>query len=135
MNALKPYALRVAFVIAVLGVGLSFWTPAYSALSLPNALYGPGLVLIVLLALLMPRFAGTPPWKTVHTLALAVPMAVMLRVLVEGLFDPSSHNLWPLEAVIATALGYVCAGIGGGIGWLLWRARPSAQDDDSTGAG
>ncbi len=116
MNALKPYALRGAFVIAVLAVGFSFWTPAYSALSVPNSLYGPGLVVIVLLAALMPRFAGTPPWKTLHTLAFALPMAVMLRVLVEGLFDPSSHNLWPLEAVIATALGYVCAGIGAGVG-------------------
>ncbi|HET9048088.1 MAG TPA: hypothetical protein VFN29_03880 [Chiayiivirga sp.] len=135
MNALKPYALRIAFVIAVLSVGLSFWTPAYAALSVPNSLVGPGLAVIALAAMLMPRFAGTPPWKTVHTLALALPMAVMLRVLVEGLFDPGSHNLWPLEAVIATALGYVCAGFGGGIGWLLWRARPSAQDDDSTGTG
>ena len=61
--------------------------------------------------------------------AASVPAAVLARVAVETTLDPTSHNLWPFELVIAGFVGGFCAGLGmlGGlvVGRLGW-SRPTA---------
>jgi NhaP-type Na+/H+ or K+/H+ antiporter len=48
-------------------------------------------------------------------------LAVLVRVAVETARDPTSHNLWPFEALIAGSIGFVGALIGVGVVWLLRR--------------
>jgi hypothetical protein len=59
----------------------------------------------------------------------AVPAVVMARVVVDGLRDSTSHNLWPLEVVIATFVGGAAALIGVLLGsavlWLWRRTNPA----------
>jgi hypothetical protein len=43
----------------------------------------------------------------------------MARVIVETSQDPTSHNLWPLELIIAAAVGLVFALAGSLAGGLL----------------
>ena len=43
----------------------------------------------------------------------------MARVVAETSRDPTSHNLWPLEILIALAVGVVCSLIGTALGSLL----------------
>jgi hypothetical protein len=51
----------------------------------------------------------------------AVPCAVMARVIVDTLRDPTSHNLWPLEVVMMAVLGFGAAFAGALAGRLLRR--------------
>ena len=48
-----------------------------------------------------------------------VPAAVMARVVVDTARDSTSHNLWPLEILIALAVGLACSLVGTALGSLL----------------
>jgi hypothetical protein len=50
--------------------------------------------------------------------------------MVEGILDPSSHNLWPFEIAIALVLGFACSLAGAAIGNLIARLRNHAQVKD-----
>jgi len=56
-----------------------------------------------------------PAKTTALLIAAGYVAAVMGRVLVEGVADPYSHNLWPFEVVIGGGIGL----LGGAIGALL----------------
>jgi hypothetical protein len=59
-----------------------------------------GVVALVARVLIDARFP-----RVVLVLAAAVPAAVMARVVVDTTRDPTSHNLWPFELVIAFLVG------------------------------
>lgn len=105
-----------------LTVGWTCWSVPYGSVNLPDALYGPGLVVVAVAAMALRMFAGArfaPAWLA----CAAVPPAVVLaRIIVETAHDPTSHNLWPFEIVIATVVGLVVALAGALLGGLLRHA-------------
>lgn len=110
--------LRLAFIAGVLAVGLPFWLIPYNRANLPDALLTPGLVVVCVSALLLRLFRMASFRKVATLMAATVPAAVLIRVLVEGVRDPTSHNLWPLEVIIAVLVGLVSA-VPGAIGGVL----------------
>ena len=70
------------------------------------------------------RLAGLArSWKIALLIGSAPAMAVMVRVVVDTMRDPTSHNLWPFELGIALALGVACAACGTMVGRLLASLR------------
>jgi hypothetical protein len=119
MTRSSPVWLLIGFLIAFVAVGFAHWQLPYDSVSLPNSLYGPGLVAVGVIALMLRAF-GVGRFLTIWWLiAATVPAAVMARVVVETSRDPTSHNLWPLEILIALAVGLVCALMGTALGSLL----------------
>jgi hypothetical protein len=112
-----------AFGLSFLVVGLPYWLIPYSKVNLPDALIGPGLLVVSGTALLLRAFRAATFWRTTGLVGSSVPAAVMARVLVEGLLDPTSHNLWPLEVIIAAVLGQACALAGAAAGSLAARLK------------
>ncbi len=110
--------LGLAFVAGVLAVGLPFWLIPYNRVNLPDALLTPGLVVPCLSALLLRLFRIASFWKSAALMAATVPAAVLIRVLVEGVRDPTSHNLWPLEVIMAILVGLISA-VPGALGGVL----------------
>jgi hypothetical protein len=52
----------------------------------------------------------------------------MLRVVVDAVIDPTTHNLWPFEVVIASLVGGACSILGAAIGLLAARLiRPAVE--------
>ncbi|MCW5574871.1 MAG: hypothetical protein KIT13_02135 [Burkholderiales bacterium] len=98
---------KPGFTLAFFTVGVPFWMIPYNKVNLPDALLGPGLV-VVLAA------------------------AVLARVIVEVAQRPASHNLWPLELVIASLAG-AAAGVAGALlgSLLLWANRRGYRDRES----
>ncbi len=119
MTRSSPIWLVVGFAIALLGVGFKYWQLPYAAAQLPAALYGPGLVAVGVVALLLRAFGVARFWKIWVLVALAVPVAVGLRIGVEVAADPTSHNLFPFELLIALGLGLGAALAGTAVGSLL----------------
>ena len=117
--------IKLSFLASFLAIGLPYWLTAYGRLSY-ESLFTPGLTLPFMAALLLPLKRTDSFWRTVRWLGSVTLTVVMARVLVDGLRDPSSHNLWPFEAVISFAIGVAVtlpgAFLGSGIGWL--RGRP-----------
>lgn len=121
--------LIAAFVTGLLFVGIPFWVIPYSQVNLPDAFLGIGLVVVFALSFLL-RLSGAARFMTaVNVMALTLPAALMLRVLVEALADPTRHNLWPLALVIAVLMGYLTALPGAGAAQLLrWLGRGRDHD-------
>jgi hypothetical protein len=114
-----------AFGLSFLAVGLPYWLIPYSEVNLPDALIGPGLLVVCGAALLLRTFRAATFWRTTGLVGSTVPAAVMARILVEGLLDPTSHNLWPLEVTIAAVLGLglACALAGAAVGSLTAQLK------------
>jgi hypothetical protein len=120
MNMTTLLWLSVAFVAGVLAVGIPYWDVPYSSVSLPGTLWNPMLIVVAAGAGCARAFGKAGMAATVFIVGGAVPAAVMVRVLVETTADPTSHNLWPFEVVIALVIGLVCS-LAGALGGSLLR--------------
>lgn len=119
MTRSSPAWLLIAFAIAFIGVGFRYWQLPYAQASLPHSLYGPGLVAVGVVALMVRAFGLARFWKAWLLVAATVPAAVLARIAVEAAADPTSHNLWPFEIAIALGLGLASALAGTLIGSLF----------------
>jgi len=105
-----------AFIVSSLAVGLPYWQIPYAKVSLPNTLFGPGLLLVGIVAIAVRAFGKAHFLLAFLIVGAAVPAAVLVRVAVETTQDPTSHNLWPIEIVIAGMVGLACSLLGTLIG-------------------
>ena len=128
MTRSSPAWLLIAFLVAFVGVGFRYWQLPYSQVSLPDSLYGPGLAAVAVVALMARAFGLARFWKVWLLVAAAVPVAVLVRIVVETAADATTHNLWPLEIAIAIALGLGCSLVGTLLGSLL-LTRSSRRPD------
>lgn len=123
INVRKNLLLAAGFVSGVLAVGVPYWSMAYGKVKLPVALVGPGLLVPVGAALLLCGNRVASLLKVLLVMGATVPAAVCLRVVWDVAADPTSHNLWPFEVVIASFVGFPCALAGALVGsmiaWLI----------------
>jgi hypothetical protein len=112
------YWLVAAFAIGFLAVGLPYWQIPYAKVSLPSTLYGPGLLVVAAGAAAARAFGKARFLMVFLIVGATVPLAVLARVAVETNRDPTSHNLWPFEFIIATAVGALCSFTGALLGNL-----------------
>lgn len=112
MTSRAAYWLVVAFVLSFFAVGVPYWQIPYAKVSLPNTLYDMGLLVVGVLAAAT-RALGKARFLAV-TLAVgaAVPAPILMRIAVDTVKDPTSHNLWPFEFIIAAVLGVICSSAG-----------------------
>lgn len=115
--------LLATFLVLLVIIGVPLWRIPYSQVSLPDALLTPGLLGVTAGALLLRAKAMVTRQSAFLTAGSAVPAAVVLRVIVETVADPTSHNLWPFEVVIASIVGMVAAGAGVLLARLVPRGR------------
>jgi hypothetical protein len=57
----------------------------------------------------------------------AFPAIVVVRVVIDGAQDPTAHNLWPFEVVLAMVTGMVMTFPAAAIGGLLRRLTHRGQ--------
>lgn len=112
--------IALAWLVGFLAVGLPYWRIPYARVTLPNALPVLGLLVVGAIALFLVASKRLSLGMSTGILATTVLAAVMARVIVEGVSDPTSHNLWPFELVVAGVTGVLVAGMGAGIG-ALWQ--------------
>jgi hypothetical protein len=108
------------WLVAFLAIGLPYWSIPYGSVNLPNALPVLGLLVVGGSALFLVASRRLSLGMSIGILGTTVPAAVMARVIVEVAGDPTSHNLWPFELVIAGVTGVVVAGVGA-LSGALWR--------------
>src|SRR4030095_9236118 len=93
------------FAAGFLAAGLPYWTVSYGQVSLPTTLLQNCLLPIALVAVVLPLLSGVGIWRSATAVGLAAPGAVFARMIVETSQDPTSHNLWPIEVMIAMVVG------------------------------
>lgn len=120
-----------AFLPVVLVCMLAVLVPYASRLDagqqLPDALYGFGLWVVALAALVARWRLGMGLLPAALAAGAGVPLAVLCKVAWDVASDPTSHNLWPFEVAIALAVGAVPALLGAVAGWGLSVLMPVAR--------
>ncbi len=109
----------IGFLIALVGVGFPYWQLAPEAAGLPRALYGPGLVAVGVIAMLLRAF-GTGRFVTLWLLiALAVPAAVLVRLALDASRGIAGPGLAIADVVVGLGLGLASALAGMLVGSLF----------------
>ena len=114
--------VAISCLFAFFAIGVPYWRIPYSQVSLPGSLYGFGLIVAAVVAASMRTMALASFRKAFVLAALTVPAAVMARVAMDGVRDPTSHNLWPFEVVIALGIGIAAAFPGALLGGVIARS-------------
>lgn len=118
--------LALGFFCSFLIVGLPYWQIPYAQVSLPNAVWGWPLVVVTALAALPRAVSGTRFWPSALVVGASVPAAVLARIVYDTSSDPTSHNLWPLEIILAAGPGFLAGVLGALVGGLLASRRSGA---------
>jgi len=113
------YWLAAAFVLSFLAVGFPYWQIPYAKVSLPSTLYGSGLLVVGVLAAAARAIGKGRLLTVILVVGSAVPAPIIARIAVDTTKDPTSHNLWPFEVIIAAMIGALCSSAGALIGSLL----------------
>lgn len=119
--------LSVGFAACFVMIGIPYWRLPYSSVSLPDSLYGIGLLLMFVCSLLFCIRGISFLWSAT-ILGLSAPAVVSTRIIVDVARDNSTHNLFPFEIAIAVIVGFGVAGVGAGLGVLSGRLfKPDAE--------
>ena len=127
MQLKTAYWLVAAFVSSFFAVGFPYWQIPHAKASLPSTLYGTGLLVVGVLAAAARAFGKARLLTVILTVGGAVPAPILARVAVDTAKDPTSHNLWPFEFIIAAVVGVLCSSAGALVGSL--PARLSRHKD------
>ena len=119
MNKNTILWLAIPFMVCFFAVGIPYWQIPYSGVSLPDALYEVGLLVVVIAAAVSRAFGNVRFRTAVLLIGASVPAAIFIRVAVEATMDPTSHNLWPFEIIIAAVVGVFCSLAGALAGSVL----------------
>ena len=132
MSRISSHWWAPAFFVAFFATGIPYWQIPYAKLSLPDSLIGMGLLVVGVAAALTRAFVKSRLLPVIFVVGAAVPCAVFARVVFDGIRDPTSHNLWPIELVIATVVGLIASSAGaliGSVPALMSRQGSSDQKD------
>ncbi|HVK50334.1 MAG TPA: hypothetical protein VM469_01185 [Pseudoxanthomonas sp.] len=115
MTRSSPVWLCVGFAIAVIGVGFKFWQLPADVATLPQALYGPGLAAVAVVALLLRAFGTGRFLKIWLVIALSVPLAVAIRWIV----GVPAADAFGIAVTVGLILGVGAALAGTAVGSLF----------------
>ena len=106
--------------------GSAYWTQSYHDLDIGSI--GLQLFLLACVPVIALRATRTTPY-VMASLALPAGLvfAVIARIAVDVTSDPTSHNLWPIEIVIAGVVGLFWGFLAGGVGELILRGRRQSR--------
>jgi len=107
-------------------LAVPYWSAGYDTVR-DDGLFGSWLLVEVVLVLgsfLAGAVSEAPlPAVAVGMLGCA-PVVVLGRVLVDTATRPTSHDLWPLEVVLAVAMSIPAVGVGVTLAWGVRRLAP-----------
>jgi hypothetical protein len=116
-----------AFTLCFLAGGWFCWQGSYQeylAAGVPLATF----LLLAVTALALPLVSGAGIIPSGIVVGATFPAVVLVRVVLDGMNDPTDHNLWPFEVAIASAFGVGIALPTAAIGGLLRRVTHRSPD-------
>lgn len=113
---LKPFNEKRLFLLATLAAGLPIWFLSYHT-------YTKGMFTIIseVLVFLLAAYAAfqiKDRNKIIFfTVAGGFILAVVLKIIIDILINPTDHNLWPFELILYMMAAFIFSGVGVGLGW------------------
>jgi hypothetical protein len=125
MKSLGFLWVLLAFAVVVLAAGIPYWRVPYDELNRGHFAVLPGALLLGFVTLVLVLAEVTPVKRIALTMLLCVPVIACVSVAKDTAADPTSHNLWPFELVLAAISGAVvvlpAVAVGMAIRWAIAR--------------
>jgi hypothetical protein len=125
----RRWPLALALGTAVVVCGVPYWLLPLKTLNLPDALPAYAPLVVGVAALLLAMGLGLRGRSAFGWASAILPLVAFVRVLLDVANDPTSHNLWPFELVIAGGVGLLPAAAGAALGVLINRMRRGARPE------
>ena len=128
MERIIRFSLTLAVCTAAyVCVAIPYLQLPYNQVSLPTTILNLSLLVVFGGAWFLRAYGNSllASWIVVGAM---VPLVICARITIETSQDPTSHNLWPLEVIIAAGVGFLVSGFGALVGSLYRRiARNGRQ--------
>lgn len=113
----------------MVATGFSYWQLPYSQIALPTSLFGIGLLISLFTGIALRAARLTSFNETALTIGAAIPTVVLIRIVIDLLANPKTHNLWPFEIIIATLSGLIVGVIAAAVG-NFFNLRDKSKNTD-----
>ncbi|MBR0830755.1 hypothetical protein JQ596_35155 [Bradyrhizobium manausense] len=119
----------LAFAVVVLAAGIPYWRLPYAEINRGHFAVLPGAILLGFLTLILVVAAVARVKLIAVAMLLAVPAIDIVSIAKDTAADPTSHNLWPFEFVIAALSGaaVVLPAVAAGLAVRWAMARMAAR--------
>ena len=117
---LKKISIKWLFLIAVITAGGPIWFISYDSFTTKRVILISG-ILTVVLALLSSLLTNEQNKKIIYTIVSGFIVATIIKIIIDSISDPSSHNLLPFEIIYYMVIAFLSAGIGVSVGLLIKR--------------
>lgn len=119
----------LALAVVVLAAGIPYWRLPYNEINRGHFAMLPGALLLGFLTLVLIVVEVARVKFTALTMLLAVPTINVVKIAIDTAADPTSHNLFPFELIIAALSGAAVVlpvvGIGLAVRWAMARMGAS----------
>lgn len=99
--------LAMGFAAGLFLTGIPFWRLPYNADYLSNPLFLSGFAALGVVTAIVAASGKVRLSQVFWTMLATFPVAVMIRVVIDTAKDPTDHNLWPFELIIAAVFSLV----------------------------
>lgn len=125
MKNLGVLWVLLTFAVVVLAAGIPYWRLPYAEINRGHFAVLPGAALLCFLTLVLVMAEVARVKLIAVTMLLTVPAIDIVSIAKDTAADPTSHNLWPFELVIAALSGaaVVLPAVGTGLAarWAMAR--------------
>ena len=115
--------LVAGFAAGLLLTGIPFWRLPYNADYFADPFILGGFVALAVVAAILVGSRAATVGQALKVTVAAFPAAVAIRVIVETAKDPTDHNLWPFELIIAAIVSLAAVLPGLLVGAIVRRLR------------
>lgn len=116
-----PVWLVGGLVVSGVVLGVPYLLASYDSLEGTGVVWGWGPLVLLAVSFVLAAFGRVPLLAAAAVTTGSLIAIVIARIVVDVAGDPTSHNLWPLELVIAGVIGGVASLAGASLGMLTGR--------------
>jgi hypothetical protein len=121
--------LAGAFLLCFVAGGFVEWRGSYQEYLQAGFHLATIAPLFVGVAMALTWLVGCAIVPSALAVGVAFPAIILVRVLLDGIRNPTAHNLWPVELVMAFVLGIIMALPAAATGGLLRRITHRRRND------
>lgn len=116
----KKINIKWLLLISVLTAGIPIWFTSYHTFT-NTKIIRVSAILTLLLSLFVTLITKDQYKKIFYTIVAGFIIATFIKIIIDSIPDPSTHNLWPFEIIYYTMMAFLAALIGVGVGFVIKR--------------
>lgn len=117
---IKKINIKWLLLLSVLTAGVPIWFTSYHTFT-NTKIIRVSAILTLLLALLFSLLTNDQNKKIFFILAAGFVSATIIKIIIDSISDPSTHNLLPFEIIYYAIIASLAALIGVGVGFVIKR--------------